>query len=402
MKQSVKTSPATINFDDTSVAFAHLSDKKLRKTYAIFWLMNQNWIVNIGTFLLKLAFKLGLPIKTLVKNTLFSQFCGGESIQDSQNTIKALAVSGVGTILDYSVEGEHREKDFDGTAEEILRTIALAAQHPDKIPFSVFKVTGVGSFDILKRKADVNDKLSDEEVAAFGRLKKRVEHIAQTAYDNNVRLFFDAEESWIQGTIDELCYEMMAKFNRGERVIIYNTYQFYLKESYGNMTAAAKNARTNGFKIGVKLVRGAYMEKERDRAKDMNYPDPVQPSKAASDADFDRGMTYALDNLDIFAICLGTHNETSSRLCFKQMAERGIQPSDERVYFAQLLGMSDNISYNLALAGYNVAKYVPYGPVEAVMPYLMRRADENTSVAGQSSREYLLIKKEVKRRKAAK
>lgn len=390
-----------INFDDTSVAFAHLANQKLRKKYAIFWLMNQNWVVKIGTFLLKVAFKLRLPIKYLVKKTLFEQFCGGESIEECQNTINNLAKYGVGTILDYSVEGEDSEEDFDATVNELVRTIEAAAVQPEKIPFAVFKVTGIGSFELLEKYQAGKEIFTPEESVAFKRIRDRVSFLASMAASRNVRLFFDAEESWIQGTIDELCYEMMKQHNKGERVIIYNTYQFYLKASHQNLVNATETARLNGYKIGAKMVRGAYMEKESKRAETMGYEDPVQPNKPATDEDFNRSMIYAIDNLDIFAICLGTHNEISCKLCIETMQLRGILPTDERIYFAQLLGMSDNISYGVASAGFKSAKYVPYGPVEAVMPYLLRRSEENTSVSGQSSREYLLIKSEVKRRKAS-
>lgn len=401
MKLNSGSNPDQINFNDTSVAFAHLSDKELRKKYGIFWLMNQNWMVKIGTFLLKVAFRLGLPIKFLVKNTLFEQFCGGESINECQNTVNNLAEFGVGTILDYSVEGEDNEADFDKTTNELIRTINIASLQPDKIPFAVFKVTGIGSFDILAKYQQAKNNLTSEEQAAFDRIKNRVHRLASTAASQNVRLFFDAEESWIQGTIDELCYEMMQMHNLGERVIIYNTFQFYLKASFQNLVNATEKARTEGYKIGAKLVRGAYMEKERDRADNLGYTDPVQPNKAATDDDFNRGMLYAIDNLDIFAICLGTHNEVSCKLCIETMKLRGVLPTDERIFFAQLLGMSDNISYGVASGGFNSAKYVPYGPVEAVMPYLIRRSEENSSVSGQSSREFLLVKSEVKRRKAS-
>lgn len=389
-----------INFDDTSVAFAHLSTKKLRKKYSIFWLMNQNRMVKIGTFLLKLAFRIKLPIKFLVKNTLFEQFCGGESIRECQNTINNLAQYGVGTILDYSVEGENNEADFEKTVKELTRSIEVAASQPEKIPFAVFKVTGIGSFEILAKYQSEKENLTKAEKEAFGRIKDRVSILAMTAASRNVRLFFDAEESWIQGTIDELCYDMMKIHNTGENVIIYNTFQFYLKATFDSLVNATEVARLAGYRIGAKLVRGAYMEKERTRADNLGYEDPVQPDKHATDDDFNRGMIYTIDNLDIFAVCLGTHNEVSCKLCIETMQRRGIIPTDKRVFFAQLLGMSDNISYGVASAGFNSAKYVPYGPVEAVMPYLIRRSEENTSISGQSSREFLLVKSEVKRRKA--
>ncbi len=397
---STVKSKTKVSFEDTSVAFAHQSNAQLRKTYLIFAMMNQNWLVKIGTFFIKIALRLGLPIKFLVKNTLFSQFCGGESIETCQKTIENLAKAHVGTILDYSVEGEDNEKDFDKTTEEILLTIRKAAVQNDKIPFSVFKVSGIGSVELLEIVQEHPKELSDEDKAAFDRIKTRVGRLSSEADSLNVRLFFDAEETWIQDVIDNLCYEMMAKYNRNGKTIIYNTYQLYRWESYDNLVNSCETARKNDYQVGAKLVRGAYIEKERRRAYEMNYRDPIHNNKEETDEDFDKAVVYAIDNLEVLAICLGTHNEASSLLCIKLMDEKGIKHEDSRVWFAQLLGMSDNISYNLASAGFNVAKYVPYGPVEAVMPYLFRRAEENTSIAGMSSREYLLVKKERIRRKS--
>lgn len=388
----------SVSFEDTSVAFAHQSDSQLRKTYFIFAMMNQNWIVKIGTFFIKIALRLNLPIKFLIKNTLFAQFCGGESIETCQKTIENLAKAHIGTILDYSVEGEDNEKDFDKTTEEILLTIRKAATQNDKIPFSVFKVSGIGSVELLEKVQEHPEDLYDDEKKAFDRIKLRVAKLSKEASDLNVRLFFDAEESWIQDVIDSLCYDMMWVYNRDGKTIIYNTYQLYRWDSYENLVKSCETARKRGFRVGAKLVRGAYIEKERRRAFEMNYRDPIHTNKKETDEDFDKAVAYAIDNLDVLSICLGTHNEASSLLCIKLMDEKGISHEDPRVWFAQLLGMSDNISYNLAKAGFNVAKYVPYGPVEAVMPYLFRRAEENTSIAGQSSREYLLVKRERQRR----
>jgi proline dehydrogenase len=366
----------SVSFEDTTVAFAHQSDSQLRKTFFIFAMMNQNWIVKIGTFFIKIALRLGLPIKFLIKNTLFAQFCGGESIETCQKTIENLAKAHVGTILDYSVEGEDSEKDFDKTTEEILLTIRKAAAQNNKIPFSVFKVSGIGSVELLEKVQEHPDDLFDDEKEAFERIKARVAKLSKEASDLNVRLFFDAEETWIQDVIDALCYEMMVKYNQNGKTIIYNTYQLYRWESYENLVNSCKIARKNSYRVGAKLVRGAYIEKERRRAFEMNYRDPIHNNKEETDEDFDKSVVFAVDNLDVLSICLGTHNEDSSQLCIKLMDEKGIKHDDARVWFAQLLGMSDNISYNLANAGFNVAKYVPYGPVEAVMPYLFRRAEE--------------------------
>lgn len=389
----------SVSFEDTSVAFAHQSDSKLRKTYLIFAMMNQNWLVKIGTFFIKIAIRLGLPIKFLIKNTLFEQFCGGESIETCQKAIDNLAKAHVGTILDYSVEGEDNEKDFEHTTEEILLTIRKSASQQQNIPFSVFKVSGIGSVELLEKVQEHPEDLTDDDKAAFERIEQRVNRLCEEASKQNVRLFFDAEETWIQDVIDQLCYDMMAKYNVNGKTIVYNTYQLYRWESFENLTSSCDKARQGGYTVGAKLVRGAYIEKERRRAFEMNYRDPIHNNKQETDEDFDKAVVYAIDNLDVLSICMGTHNENSCQLCMKLMAEKNIKNDDKRVWFAQLLGMSDNISYNLANAGYNVAKYVPYGPVEAVMPYLFRRAEENSSIAGQSSREFLLVKKEIERRK---
>ena len=388
----------SLNFDDTSVAFAHQSNSKLRKTYLIFALMNQNWIVKIGTFFIKLAIKLGLPIKLLIKNTIFAQFCGGESISTCQKTVETLAKSKVGTILDYSVEGEDNEKDFDATTNEIFKTIDKAAEQKGNIPFSVFKVSGIGSVDLLEKVQEYPDNLEKEEALAYERIRNRVDKLCHHAAELNVRIFLDAEESWIQDVIDNLSYEMMKKYNNDNKTIVYNTYQLYRWESLQHLTDACEIARKEGYKVGAKLVRGAYIEKERRRAAEFEYKDPIHNTKEETDIDFNQSIHFAINNLDILSICLGTHNEESCLLCINLMKEKNIKIDDKRIWFAQLLGMSDNISYNLANAGYNVAKYVPYGPVEAVMPYLFRRAEENTSIAGQSSREFLLVKRERQRR----
>jgi proline dehydrogenase len=382
-------------FEDTSVAFASKSDAKLRKTYWLFSLMNQARVVNLGTFFIKLALKLNLPIKNVVRATIFEQFCGGETIDDCDKTINLLANSKIGTILDYSVEGEDQEASFDATTAELLRTIEKAAGS-NAIPFSVFKITGVASADLLE-KIQRKEELTTQEEAAFERVEARVEKLCSFAHQNNVRIFVDAEESWIQGIIDDLTYQMMQKFNK-EKPIVYNTYQLYRHETLEALQNAYHVARQRGYNLGGKLVRGAYMEKERLRARENEYFSPIHDSKQATDTDYNLAIDFCLERIEHISICLGTHNEYSSQYCAAQMKKLGIANNDDRIWFAQLLGMSDNISYNLAKAGYNVAKYVPYGPIRAVLPYLIRRAEENTSIAGQSSREFLLVQSELKRR----
>jgi proline dehydrogenase len=386
-----------IDFSDTKIAFENQSIEKLKKNYAIFALMNQNWLVKIGTFFIKYSLKFGLPIKKIIKQTIFELFCGGETIADCKNTIETLNRFSVGTILDYSVEGEDDEKSFDATEAEVIDSITYGKLHKAEIPFSVFKITGIGSRDLLS-KVQAANKLSEIEEKHWENFKKRFENICKKASECEIRLFVDAEETWIQTVIDDLVLEKMEKYNVNNATYIYNTYQLYRSEGLGILMQHISKAKLGGFKIGAKLVRGAYMEKERKRAEELSYPDPINESKAKTDEQFNLALEACMDNMGTVSICCGTHNETSCKLGVDLLNKKGLDSGDQRVYFAQLLGMSDNISYNLAKKGYNVAKYVPYGPIEAVMPYLFRRADENTSIAGQSSREFLLLKKELKRR----
>ncbi len=387
-----------ISFEDTAVAFSYKSTGELKKANFIFSLVNHPWVSALATGSLKVAFKLGLPVEGLVRKTAFDHFCGGVTIEDSEKAILKLATFNVGTILDYSVEGEKSEIGFDRTKNELLNTIDKAASSKH-IPFSVFKVTGIGSFDLLE-KIQAKDKLSPEDVKAFQRLRARVDDICQKAYNAGVPVLIDAEETWIQDPIDTLAYEMMAKYNR-QKAIVFNTYQLYRTDTLDNLKKATADAAKEGYYLGAKLVRGAYMEKERARAERMGYASPIQPTKEASDKAFNDALEFSIRNINRMSIMCGSHNEYSNQYLTGMMRANGIAKDDRRVWFAQLYGMSDNISFNLARGGYNVAKYVPYGPVKAVMPYLLRRAAENTSVAGQSSRELLLIRKELNRRRNA-
>ncbi|TDB63507.1 proline dehydrogenase [Arundinibacter roseus] len=357
--------------------------------------MNRTWLVNLGTFFIKLALRLHLPIKKLIRSTIFAQFCGGETIDECAKTIDHLNQFGVGTILDYSIEGEDHEAVFEATTLELLRTIERAAQS-ESIPFTVFKVSGIASTDLLE-KVQSKTLLSPQEQHNYERVQQRVDELCKLAHAKKVRIFIDAEESWIQDVIDELAYTMMERYN-SERAIVFNTYQLYRHETLAAFKNAYLKAREHGYFLGGKLVRGAYMEKERVRARENNYRSPIHVSKEATDQDFNLAIDFALDHIELIEICLGTHNEYSSQYCASRMEKNGIKPSDTRIWFAQLLGMSDNISFTMANLGYNVAKYVPYGPIDSVMPYLFRRAEENKSIAGQSSREYLLVKREMKRR----
>jgi proline dehydrogenase len=400
----VSPAPATgpaplVSFDNTAIAFATKSDAQMRKAHLLFSSLAQPWLVKAGIPLSAWMVRVGLPgVRLLVKHTVFEQFCGGESIQECDAAVESLGRFGVQSILDYSVEGEKTEEGFEATARETMATIDWAATHPH-IPFSVFKVTGLARFGLLE-KLGAGEALSAEEQAEWSRVRERVLRICQRAHERGVRIFLDGEETWIQDVIDGLGEEMMARFNR-ERALVYNTYQMYRGASLGNLRAALERANAKGYFLGAKLVRGAYMEKERLRAKERGYADPIQPDKAATDADYDRALLFCLEHLDRMAVCAGTHNEESCQLLVRELARRGIAPNDPRVFFSQLYGMSDNISFNLAQAGYNVAKYLPYGPVRAVLPYLIRRAQENSAIAGQGGREVRFIRAELRRRKQA-
>lgn len=386
-----------VSFNNTEIAFKAKSNKELKRSYWLFKLIGNPVLVKMGANFGPLALNLGF--KGLIKSTIFKQFVGGEDIHDCDKTIAQLGKFHIGTILDYSVEGKESEVDFDHCLEETLDTIKKA--HPNaNIPFCVFKVTGLARFELL-RKVTEKENLSDKEKQEWGRVRERVQTICKAAHDARQPIFVDAEESWVQQAIDDLANENMASFNK-EKVIVYNTYQMYRHDRLQYLKDTVEQAKKFGFKIGAKLVRGAYMEKERKRAVEKNYPSPIQKDKASADADYDKALEFCIENIDHMAICAGTHNEVSSLKLVELMSKHKIQSNDGRIFFSQLLGMSDHLSYNLAESKYNVAKYVPYGPVKEVLPYLIRRAQENTSVKGQTGRELGLIMKEKQRRAALK
>ncbi|KAB2810292.1 proline dehydrogenase family protein [Phaeocystidibacter luteus] len=388
-----------INFSDTATAFRNKSKFELRKSYLLFSSLAFPWIVKSGKYLSEFAFKTHLPVKGLIKATVFNQFCGGEDIRDCSNSIDELIEMGVGSILDYSVEGKETEKDFDRTKNTVIETIKYASEKTG-VPLAVFKPTGMGRFALLE-KVSAGHALSANEQLEWDRVVGRFHDIAQAAKDYNIPVMVDAEESWIQQAVDDVVTALMMEFNT-ERVLILNTIQFYRHDRLEFLQKSLEHAVENNYFLGVKIVRGAYMEKERNRAEEMGYLDPIQPDKAASDRDYDAGIRLLIDNIDRINFVCGTHNEASSQLLVSLMAERGIDPGDRRIWFAQLYGMSDHISFNLAASGFNVVKYLPFGPVRDVMPYLIRRAEENTSVRGQTGRELGLIKAELRRRKQEK
>ena len=345
----------------------------------------------------KTVLDVGLPVESFIRATLFKHFCGGETIEQCQKTIFKLSDFNIGTILDYSVEGSQTEREFDKTAREIIRTIHLAKQNK-AIPFCVFKMTGVARFELLE-KVNAKVPLSAEETKQWERARHRLHAICLNAAQNQVRLFIDAEESWIQTAIDDFALEMMREFNR-ERAILFHTVQMYRTDRMDYLKTLLQISRTEGFFVGLKIVRGAYMEKERARAESQQRTSPIHTTKEATDRTYDEALQFCFANLDRVSLCAGTHNEKSTYQMVKLIETNGLTRNDDRLYFSQLLGMSDNLSYNLAAAGFNVAKYVPYGPVKVLVPYLTRRAQENTSIAGQTGRELTLIEKELKRRRS--
>lgn len=385
-----------ISFDNTEIAFSGKSQADLNRSYWLFRMVSSPAIVNIGKSLTTFAIKAHLPIKGLIKATIFRQFCGGENIQECEATTARLGQFNIGTILDYSVEGKESEADFDACMRETIATIEKA-RNSKHIPFCVFKITGLARFALLE-KASAGQQLSDAEKKESVKVHERVNAICKAAYDSGVPIFIDAEESWTQQAMDDLANEMMSLYNR-QKSIVYNTYQLYRKDRLDYLKHSIELARQGNYLLGAKLVRGAYMEKERKRAAEMNYPSPIQDTKENTDKDYNAALELCLSHIDRVAICAGTHNEKSSMYLVELMKQKNIPASHPHIYFSQLLGMSDHISYNLANSKYNVAKYVPYGPVKEVLPYLIRRAQENTSVKGQTGRELSLIIKEKKRRR---
>jgi len=388
-----------LSFDDTAIAFSGKTDGDIRRSYWLFKLVGNSGLVNFGQKFTAFAIQTHLPIRWFIKATIFKQFCGGEDINECLKTIESLGKYNVGSILDYSLEGKDEENVFNDTTEEIIKTVELAGKNKH-IPFAVFKPTGVGAIGLIE-KVSAKSKLTNDEQQAWERVKARIDKICKKAFENKVQLLIDAEESWIQVAIDELAHEMMRKYNK-EKCIVFNTAQMYRNDRLVYLENGVKDAKENKYYFGIKMVRGAYMEKERARAEKMGYASPINNTKADTDKEYNTGLEFCVKNIDTISICAGTHNEDSAMLLVKLMQQNNLPANHPHIWFSQLLGMSDHISFNVANAGYNVAKYVPYGPVRDVLPYLIRRAMENTSVKGQTGRELSLIIKEKKRRKEAK
>jgi proline dehydrogenase len=385
----------SLDFRDTATAYADKSDAELKEKHRLFKMLNSPFLNSVGTGMTRFALSLGLPIEPMVKGTIYKQFCGGETIAESERVINRLGASNIGTVLDYAIEGRTTEEEYDKTKEEIIRTIERAKGDPN-IPFSVFKMTGIAPLGTLERLS-CKKKLDAKSQAKAERIHKRVSEICEAAYAIRQPIFIDAEDSWYQDAIDRLAMEMMARFNH-EQPIVYNTLQMYRTDRLQHLKDARRQAQSEGWFYAVKLVRGAYMEKERDRAKEMGYPSPIHETKEDTDADYNAAVEYCLRHRDSMSFVAASHNEESCGLLAAQMDEMGVPNDHPHVHFSQLYGMGDNISYVLASRGYNVTKYVPYGPVQDTVPYLMRRAEENSSAAGHMSRELEMLSREIRRR----
>lgn len=384
-------------FNNTAAAFSLKSDTELDRAYFLFKMIASEPLVKIGTAVTNFALKVHLPVEGLIRATVFDHFCGGTTEEDCLPVVdKMYTKGGVSSVLDYSVEAKEEESEFDKALEKTLKTIDFA-QEKKAIPFAVFKPTGFGRFDLYVKLGEGKEFTADE-AAEWKRVVERFETVCRVAHEKDVALLIDAEESWMQDAADDLVADMMRKYNK-EKAIVFNTLQMYRWDRLDYLKKLHEQAKAEGFYIGMKIVRGAYMEKENKRAEEMGYTSPICVSKEATDINYDAAISYMADHIDSMAIFAGTHNEDSSYKLIEIMQQKGIAKNDERVWFGQLYGMSDNISFNLAANGYNVAKYLPFGPVRDVMPYLIRRAEENTSVAGQTSRELNLIGAERKRRK---
>jgi proline dehydrogenase len=387
-----------LDFQDTATAFADKSDAELREKYRLFKMLNSPLLNAVGTRAATFALAIGLPVEGLIKRTIFEQFCGGETIAECEPVVQRLGRARVGAILDYAIEGRSAEQDFDNTKNEIIRTIERAKDDPN-IPFSVFKVTGIAPLGTLE-KLSCKKKLDAKGQAKCERIHSRVNEICEAAYAAGQPVFIDAEESWIQNAIDRLAGDMMEKYNR-QKAIVYTTLQMYRTDRLQFLKDARREAHSAGYILAVKLVRGAYMEKERERADEMGYESPIHADKKATDRDYNAALEYCIDHIDDVAFVAGTHNERSTHLLAQMMHQRGLAHDHPQIFFSQLYGMGDNLSYILAKNGYNVSKYVPYGPVADAIPYLIRRAQENSSAAGTVSRELDLITTELERRRLA-
>ena len=386
-----------LSFENTEIAFRYKTNSDLSRARILFGTIANPGLVKIGKSLTYFALNMHLPIAWAIKPTLYKHFVGGETLDECEKTVRLLSKYKVKSILDYSVEGGKDRESMQRTLDETLRSVVHAAKHPD-IPFSVFKPTAFASQDVLTLASE-NAELDGETAKSVQFFKDSVEKLCRTAFENDIPIMIDAEDSWYQPFVDSVVTGMMEKYNK-EKAIVYNTLQMYRTDRLDFLKQALRKAEEGNYFLGMKFVRGAYMEKERLRASEKGYPSPIQPDKAATDKNYDAGIAFSVAHLDRIAVFNGSHNETSNRLLTEQMQKLGLARNENRIWFSQLYGMSDHISFNLADEGYNVTKYIPYGPVRNILPYLIRRAEENTSIAGQTGRELGLLEQERVRRKS--
>ena len=407
------TDQTKISFDNTEYAFAAKSDTELKKANFLFGIMGKAWLVNMGLKITPLAIKWGIPFtKTLIRQTIFKQFVGGETLEQTAKVADKLEAYKVQVILDYGVEGKEGEENFEHARDEFKRVIDYAATQPN-IPFMSIKVTGFARFSLLEKLDEVMQKatgtlmkkylhavelLPDAEKEEWHKVRLRMQQLCEVADKKNIGILIDAEETWIQEPVDALTILMMDVFNKNKPVI-YNTLQLYRHDRLQFLKDSYTAAEERNFILGAKLVRGAYMEKERNRAADKNYPSPIQPDKNSCDNDYNAAVEFCIDHVDKISVIVASHNEYSNLYTTQLLDKKGLPHNHPHVHFSQLYGMSDNITFNLAKSGCSVSKYLPFGPIKDVIPYLMRRAQENSSVSGQTGRELGLIKKELHRRK---
>lgn len=385
-----------LSFENTEIAFRYKTDADLSRARMLFGTIANPSLVKVGKSLTNMALNLHLPISWIIKPTLYRHFVGGETLDECVKTVALLSKYKVKSILDYSVEGGKDREAMQRTLDETLRSVINAGKNQD-IPFSVFKPTAFASQDVLTF-ASGNAQINEQTKEAIAFFRQSVETLSRTAYENDIPIMIDAEDSWYQPFVDQVVTEMMEKFNQ-KKAIVYNTLQMYRTDRLDFLKESLRKAEEGNYFLGIKFVRGAYMEKERKRALEMGYPSPIQPDKDATDRNYDAGLTFAIEHLDRISVFNGSHNENSNRLLAELMQQHGLARNDNRIWFSQLYGMSDHISFNLASEGYNVTKYIPYGPVRNILPYLIRRAEENTSIAGQTGRELGLLKQEQNRRR---
>ncbi len=388
-----------IDFKNTKTAFISKSNIDLKKARFLYKVMASPFITKVASVMTAFAMSIRFPVNWFIKPTIYCHFVGGETIDECDKSVAVMAKSGVNSILDYSVEGTESIEDINNALGETLNAIKNAGTNPN-IPFAVFKPTAFTTADILT-KASAGDSMTDEEKAEAQNFKDRVNILCETAYELDIPILIDAEDSWFQNFIDETVEEMMLKYNK-EKAIVFNTWQMYRHDRLEHLKATYEKAIDGDYFLGAKFVRGAYMEKERERAEKMGYESPICANKEETDKLYNDALRFTFEKRDRISTFNGTHNEESSLLLAELITKEGLPLNDNRFWFSQLYGMSDNISFNMAKEGYNVAKYLPYGPVKHVLPYLFRRAEENTSVKGQTSRELLLIKTEIKRRRSVK